>query len=104
MTRLPRFCTLFVALSILCLGLAGCILSQPGKPDISVALPKPPDYYRACFAALTKEPAGTLTRERVVTLIAQLRQSEKRKSQCGKDLLAWYSAVQVAYAKKGVVP
>lgn len=90
------------ALALLCLSLGGCIISQPGKPDISVQLPKAPDYYRACFAALTKEPVGSLTRERVVVLVAQLRQSEKRKSQCGKDLLAWYETVRVAYAKRGI--
>lgn len=90
-----------LAVAALSLCLSGCILSEPGKPDVSVSLPKAPEYYRSCFRQLTPEPIGNLNRERVVTLIAQLRQSEKRKSQCGRDLLDWYGRVQIAVSKKG---
>jgi hypothetical protein len=85
--------------AMLSLGLSGCIL-EPGKPDVSVQLPKPPSYYWQCFHKLTPTPRGELDRAMVVKLVAELRQSEKRKSQCGKDLLAWYDTVSLAYAKK----
>ena len=84
----------------LSLCLAGCVLSQPGKPDVSVSLPKAPAYYIECFNKLVKKPVGPLTREKVVLLIAELEQSDKRHTQCGKDLVAWYRAVRLAYAKK----
>ena len=83
----------------LSLGLAGCML-EAGKPDVSVSLPKAPGYYLTCFSQLTATPVGTLTRAKVVKLIAELRQSEKRKSTCGKAILSWYSTVRLAYAKK----
>lgn len=82
----------------LALCLAGCVF-EAGKPDVSVSLPKAPGYYLTCFSQLTDKPVGTLTRDKVVKLIAELRQSEKRKSQCGKDLLRWYDTVRVAYGK-----
>lgn len=88
-----------IAIVLLSCGLAGCVMQEAGKPDVSIALPKAPSYYMACFKQLTPEPTGSLTRDRVVKLIAQLRQSEKRKSQCGKDLLAWYAVVSLAASK-----
>lgn len=89
-----------LAVAALSLCLSGCVF-EPGGPDVRVNLPKTPEYYRSCFTQLTAMPATNLTRERVVTLIAQLRQSEKRKSQCGKNLLDWYLRVQLAVSKKG---
>lgn len=78
--------------------LAGC--KQQGVPDVSVQLPKAPDYYAACFDKLTDIPRSSLTRPMVVKLIGQLRQSELRKTQCGKDLLDWYERVRLAYGRK----
>ena len=81
--------------------LGGCVLTAAGEPDVRVSLPKAPSYYANCFTQLTAKPVGDLTRDKVVKLIAELRQSEKRKSQCGKDLLAWYDTVSQAYAAQG---
>lgn len=86
-------------MAALALPLAGCVLSQPGKPDVRVALPKAPAHYAQCFTELTGKPIGPLTSETVVRLIADLRMSEKRKSQCGKDLLDWYARVRLAYGR-----
>jgi hypothetical protein len=77
---------------------AGC--QHKGHPGLGVTLPKAPAHYEACFKKLSDIPTGTLTRSKVVALVAELRKSELAKSRCGKDLLAWYSAVQKAYKKK----
>ncbi len=75
------------------LPLAGCIWDQQAPPP-NLSLPKAPDYYRLCFAKLTNIPKGTaLTRDMIVALVAELRRSEKRLSQCGKDLLKLYDMV-----------
>ena len=85
------------AASVLVLALAGC---KTGGLDVSVKLPHAPQYYAACFNELTDVPIETLTRDRVVRLVADLRRSEKRLSRCGHDLLKWYDTVRLAYAKK----
>ena len=91
--------TLIAAASMLALPLAGCIINDPGKPDVRVTLPKAPAYYTKCFATLTDIPTGTLTRAQIVVLIGQLRKSEKAKSKCGQDLLLWYDTVKEGFAK-----
>ena len=88
-----------IAVSILALPLVGCMVDNPGKPSVSVSLPKAPAYYERCFAELTDIPVGTLTRDKVVILVAELRRSEKRHSKCGRDLLRWYETVRSGYAK-----
>jgi len=77
--------------------LAGCVTN--GTSGHSVKLPEAPGYYAACFTKLTNIPATNLTRDRVIKLVAELRRSELRHSQCGKDLLAWYATVRTAYGK-----
>lgn len=77
---------------------AGC--QTKGHPALGVALPHAPAYYEACFKKLTDIPTGTLTRSKVVVLVAELRKSELAKSRCGKDLLAWYGTVVKAYKNK----
>jgi hypothetical protein len=54
----------------------------------------------ACFHKLTPIPEKDLNREKVIQLIAELRRSEVRKSQCGKDLLEWYDTVRLAYGQE----
>ena len=89
-----------VAVSVLALPLVGCVM-DPGKPSVSVNLPKAPAYYSACFSQLTDIPQDKLTRAKVVVLVAELRRSEKRHSKCGRDLLRWYETVRMTYAKEG---
>ena len=86
-----------IALMFTLSGAEGC---NPRVQKATVNLPHTPSYYRACFSKLTPIPIGTLTRQKVVRLVAVLRRSEKAKSQCGKDLLAWYDTVRLTYAKK----
>jgi hypothetical protein len=81
----------------LTLPLAGCVTT--GQSGHSVQLPKASAYYIACFNKLTDIPVGSLTRDKVVHLVAELRKSELAKSQCGKDLLKWYNSVKTAFAK-----
>jgi hypothetical protein len=77
--------------------LSGC--KEQDAPDVSVQLPKAPEHYAACFDKLTDIPREKLTRSLVVKLIGELRQSELRKTQCGKDLLDWYDRVRLAYGR-----
>lgn len=91
-----------IALAItLTMGLmaGSCQVREPGKPAVTVNLPKPSAYYLACFNKLTPIPTSDLTREKVILLVAELRKSEKAKSQCGKDLLDWYERIRIATAK-----
>ena len=81
------------ALVVGALALAGC------DPQVGVKLPHAQQYYVTCFNKLTTIPLGSLTRDKIVQLVAQLRHSELRKSQCGKDLLGWYAKVSAAYGK-----
>ena len=78
--------------------LAGCVFTPLGA-NFSVKLPHTSQYYVACFNKLTPIPVGNLDRATVVRLIAELRVSELRLSQCGKDMIAWYDTVVKAYGK-----
>ena len=85
--------------AFLSVSLAGCVISQPGKPDVRVNLPKAPEHYLACFKQLVGKPVGQMTREKVVRLIAELKASDKRKSACGEDVLDWYARVRLEFGK-----
>lgn len=76
----------------------GC--DPKGAIPPGVKLPHAPTHYLACFKQLTPIPVESLTRDKVVRLVAELRKSELAKSRCGKDLLDWYARVQTAYAPK----
>lgn len=59
----------------------------------TIPLTHVPADIRRCFKTLTGEPMpGAMDKEKVMELIAALRASEVRKSQCGKRLLALYDA------------
>lgn len=67
--------------------LTGCATSGGKAP----ALPPIPGDIRACFDSIVpKPPAGELSRQQIFKLVADLKQSELSKSQCGKRLIAWY--------------
>lgn len=94
--------TLFKVAPILCLlltaGIGDGCEKQIAPPGVN--LPYAPQHYVDCFNKLTPIPIKTLDKQMVVKLIADLRRSELAQSQCGKDLLAWYDKVRVAYAPK----
>lgn len=73
---------------------------EKGVVPGGVVLPYAPSHYVTCFSKLSTIPIGSLTRDKVVLLVAELRKSELAKSQCGKDLLDWYARVRVAYGPK----
>ena len=53
--------------------------------------------YRECFTQIVGRPAtGALTQDDVFILIAALRNSEIRKSQCGLRLIAYYEKLRLA--------
>jgi hypothetical protein len=59
-----------------------------------------PEELRKCFAGTVPWPPGAeWSREEVTRLIADLRQSEYAKTQCGRDLLSFYDE-QVNLQKK----
>jgi hypothetical protein len=76
----------------------GC--DPKGAVPPGVVLPHAPAHYAGCFKQLTTIPISSLTREKVVLLVAELRKSELAKSRCGRDLLDWYGRVRVAYGPK----
>lgn len=83
---------------LLLLLLVGC---QTDSEDVSVKLPSIPQYYIDCFKKEVKIPKGEpLTRDKIIHLIAEFVQSDRGKSQCGKDLVAWYNTVKKQYAVK----
>jgi len=80
---------------------AGVIPScQNGAFPPGVKLPHAPSHYLTCFKSMTTIPVESLTRDKVVRLVADLRKSELAKSRCGQDLLDWYDRVRVAYGPK----
>ena len=88
-------------LATMAVALTGCTVNNPGKPSVSVSLPKAPQYYHACFAKLApaSQQGRPLTRAAVVSLIGKLNASNARYSKCGRDLLKWYATIRTAYAK-----
>ena len=78
--------------------LTGCAGSG-NKPSLS---PIPADI-KTCFDYLVpKPPAGALSKKQVVAVIADLKKSELRQSQCGKRLIAWYETQAAIF--EGVKP
>ncbi len=61
------------------------------KPVETPRLAEIPGDLRACFDRLVPPPAGgDLTKQQIFEKIAELRKSDKAKSQCGKRLIAFY--------------
>jgi hypothetical protein len=77
----------------LTLGACGPSGTAPQSGSIKIALPPAPGDLQACFSRLVPAPEGsTLTRQQIVRLVADLKQSERAKSLCGRRLLAWYAS------------
>lgn len=76
----------------------GCDQKAAFPPGVN--LPHAPSHYLTCFKSMTTIPVESLTRDKVVRLVADLRKSELAKSRCGQDLLDWYARVRAAYAPK----
>ncbi len=75
--------------------LAGCNGSErtPQASSVQVYLPLIPADIRACFKSVVQLDEKEWTRAMVVETIAKLRQSERRKNECGQRLIQFYDEV-----------
>jgi hypothetical protein len=72
--------------------LTACVHS--GTPN-SVKLAAVPSDIRVCFNRLVPAPArGEMKQSDMLRLVADLKRSELKKSECGKRLLAFYDTQQ----------
>lgn len=89
-----RFKTFRMALAFLPIALAGCETSggSQANPDGRFDLAAVPADIRLCFSEVVPRPAGDgpMTQKQVAKLIADLKQSEKAKSDCGRRLIDLY--------------
>ena len=65
--------------------------------DYRYMLEKMPAHYRACAEKVVKIPDGPLTYKQLLSLTAELRQSEQRQNRCLKGAIAWADAQWSAY-------
>jgi hypothetical protein len=68
--------------------------------DRQAILAAVPAHLRNCFGDVVtpRLPAsGPISRRQIVTLVAQLRESEVARTQCGRQLLAFYDAQASVY-------
>lgn len=80
---------LFAKTLVLLAFLTGC--TAPQGPVIKPDLPPVPAALRACFDGVTTLPADNQwTSEVVADVVATLRVSELAKTDCGRQLLAFY--------------
>lgn len=71
--------------------LTACETSGTGSSTIKYDLAGVPNDIRSCFTKLTGKPQkGVMSEREAAALIAALRKSEVRESNCGKRLLAIY--------------
>ena len=97
MTKLLK-CAPLLLLTLTAGIIPGCDPKAAFPPGVK--LPFAPSHYVTCFKSMTTIPVESLTRDKIVRLVADLRKSELAKSRCGSDLLDWYARVRVAYAPK----
>lgn len=69
--------------------LAGCMTSGLGVQRTNI--PDVPTHYRECFDEVAKLPVpkGGWTLPKLTRAFTALAESEQRKSQCGRDVVAW---------------
>lgn len=74
--------------------LSGCAGFGNKEPVVQQQqLAEIPADIRVCFNQMVPAPiAGKLTKQQVFKIIADLKRSEKAKSQCGKRLIEFYEA------------
>ena len=94
-----RFKTSRMALAFLPILLAGCATSgvHPQSPDGRFDLAAVPADIRRCFDEVVPRPAGDggMSQKQVTRVIADLKQSEKAKTDCGKRLLHLYDSQSI---------
>lgn len=79
--------------------LAGCnasdkaLTTTPQASSVQIYLPLVPSDVRTCFKSVVQLDEKDWTRTMVVETIAKLRQSERRKNECGKRLIQFYDDV-----------
>lgn len=84
----------FAISTSLLVALAACATPRVEQPE-APQLPPVPTHIRACFSGVTSLPAGDgWTSEVVAEVIAELRVSELAKTDCGRQLLAFYDELR----------
>jgi hypothetical protein len=91
------------AIMLLAYPLAGCVTSSKVtvSPRIeSPRLPAMPTRIRTCFGTLTPIPVKNMSGSELTRVLARVRQSEARKSRCGRDVIQWYDGVRRGYGPR----
>lgn len=80
--------------------LTGCANKFGGSSE--VVLPAVPTELTQCFNDKVPAPkAGPMSRQQVYDLIAKLKKSETKMSQCGNRFELWYEALSSGISSKG---
>jgi hypothetical protein len=91
------------AIVLLAYPLAGCVTSSKVtvSPRIeSPRLPAMPTRIRNCFGSLSNIPVKNMSGSELTRVLARVRQSEARKSRCGRDVIQWYDGVRRSYGPR----
>lgn len=89
-----------MACAFLIVMLTGCA-SNFGGSDQPVVLPAVPTELTQCFNDKVPAPkAGPMSRQEVYDLIARLKKSETKMSQCGQRFELWYKTLAVGISTK----
>lgn len=93
-----------IAVALLVVSLGGCITTGQRvtvSPRVEAPkLPPVPARLNGCFKNLTPIPVKNMSGKELTLLLSIVRQSEVRKSKCGRDLINWYEGVRKAYGSK----
>jgi hypothetical protein len=89
---------------MLALSLGGCVTTQSRVSVtprvVAPKLPPIPARLNKCFKNLTPIPVQNMSGKELTLLLSMVRQSEVRKSKCGRDLIQWYETVRKSYGSK----
>lgn len=90
-----------IACVLLALPLAGCVTKVNVTPRVAApTLPPIPARLNGCFKTLTPIPVQRMSGKQLTLLLSIVRQSEARKTRCGRDLIQWYARVRRSYGPK----
>lgn len=64
--------------------------------ETTAQMPPIPEQLSGCFGPLTPLPEGEWSVQRTVSVVASLRRSEIRRTDCGNQLVTFYNGVRSA--------
>lgn len=76
----------------LLISLGGCAASI----ETTAQMPPLPEQLEGCFGPLTNLPGGDWSIQETVSVVAALRRSEIRRTECGNQLVTFYNGVRSA--------